>query len=128
MFIRQPVCPLSVLRAETVTFTDGSTINDAMVIPQDITILIVADDSVTEFSRDAVRSIRYSEERAMFYLKGIGMINLLTDIEDMREELEEFEYQLAMVAKHLEASLAEASGPDSAAASQAKNPYEVGGV
>ena len=67
----------------------------------------------------------------MFYLKGIGMVNLLTDIEDMREDLEEFEYQIAMVAKHLETSLSEqvaASGSGSERAGQGSNPYEVRGL
>jgi hypothetical protein len=121
-FIRQPRCPMLVLRAETVTFTDGSTIEDAMVIPQDLTILIIADESVTEFSRDAIRSVRYTDERAMFFLKGMGMINLLADIEDMQEDLEEFEYQLAVVAQHFESTLETAKGQESATG----NPYEVG--
>jgi hypothetical protein len=118
-----------VLKAERVVLNDGTTIDNAMVIPQDLTVLVVEEDAVTEYSRDAILSIRYVDDKAQFYLKGIGMVNLMAEVDDMREDLEEFQFQLVSAARYFEEELQKAVDPDGAESAHSQtggSPYEVG--
>ena len=56
------------------------------------------------------------------------MVNLMAEVDDMREDLEEFQFQLVSVARYFEEELQKAINPDGAepVIPGAGSPYEVG--
>lgn len=124
---RQPALEVFVLLAESVSLADGKLLNNVLVIPGDTVVHVVEGERVTEYSRDFVKSILYTDEQAKFYARAFAIVRFIEQIDDMQETFQEFEYQMDAVSDWVSKTKEEIDGLDPAEESErsAKNPYGV---
>jgi hypothetical protein len=110
--------PMFMLKAKTLRLANGETFNDITIVFTDEGISIISDDKVHQIYHQSVMDVVFEDPAAVHFMRGRSLAHWMRDVEEIREILEEFDYEFNEMEEFLKESFTK-----EAEVKETKNPY-----
>ena len=115
------------LKAKQIVLLDGNVIENVEVIPTEVGFLLLLEESgkafIREIPKERISYVDYDDSKTMDLIKGIALVPIVEDIEEVDAIYEEYGDLTALVKSIEEAAEEEVAKPDESASPLTKNPY-----
>ena len=114
------------LRAETITFTNGEILTEVDIIITEEGIGIVKEDEFRLVYHHAIQSMGFSDRVAINFMRARSLSHYLADVNEVQDTLEEFDYAVKELQEHLTQQMkqVEEQSEEDTSSENTKNPYE----
>jgi hypothetical protein len=85
--------PVFMLKAKTLRLSSGETFEDITIVFTDEGISIISDSRVHQIYHSSILDIVFEDPAAVHFMRGRSLAHWMRDVEEIREILEEFDYE-----------------------------------
>lgn len=105
------------LKAKTLRLSNGETFDDIDIVFTDEGVSIISDNRVRQIYHSSIMDIVFEDPSAVYFMRGRSLAHWMRDVDEIREILEEFDYEFNEVEDYLKEFSKTQPETD------AKNPY-----
>ena len=110
------------LKVNTLKLTDGQEFHDVDIVLTDEGILMLGKDKVTSIGHNYIALIVYTDSAAVQFVKGRGFAHYLSDVDSVREILEDFDYEMKEMEDFITEAIAQNQVEEDSV--ETNNPYK----